>query len=192
MAEYEIHRDENYEYWVNGDKKPSVTAIMDAVGLYKNKEWFTPESAIRGRHIHQICEFIDLGCLDWDSVHPDYKGYVKAYQDFLQKVKPKWSHVEHSFYSPDFGYCGTLDRCGLVMDVPTILDIKTGAVSDNTGVQLAAYANAPGMGDSHVLQALHLQKNGKWKMPEAYSYRKGWDVFRACLKVYAFNQRGFK
>ena len=73
---------------------------------------------------------------------------------------------------------------------PSIVDIKTGAQLDTTGLQLAAYLYAYNKMESDVELArfaLHLKNNGKYKL---VPYRNHQDLnnFLAAVRVYHYKR----
>lgn len=196
---------DRHEYFVDGVHKVSVTQILKGGGVIDDT-WYTPESRERGRHVHEICEYIDKGILDWNSVHPDYKGYATAYLDFIKQANPIWTYIEHKLYNPQYDYCGTLDRCGFLFNGELwIIDIKSGTESKATEMQLAGYTHAAALtgvikNNCNTLEvlkteklqigALHLRKNGRFKL-YPYKYHVGWDGFLKAYRQLSIKERGF-
>ena len=187
----EIKRNDKHEYFINGVKKPSVTQILRGGGVINNA-WFTPESRERGSNVHTICEYLDCGTLDEKSIYAGYSGYIEAYRDFLKTCNPQWELIENKVYNAEYDYCGTLDRYGYLFNGEQwLIDIKSGSESRATEMQLSAYLKALG-GDIKKcnLGALHLRKNGKWKLIPCQLHT-GWAGFMEAYKIYSINERGF-
>ena len=66
-----------HRYTVNGQIIPSVTQIISAVGLYEfdfvNAETLAV-AAERGRFVHSMIEWYEIGELDESSIDPELKG----------------------------------------------------------------------------------------------------------------------
>ena len=128
--------------------RPSVTQVLKPL-----EDWFgVPASVLehaaeRGRAVHLATQFHDEGDLDEDTVHPEVMPYLKAYYRFLEEARPEWMGIEQIVHHERMGYCGMLDRHGVLHGVKKapecILDIKAVSVlSPATGVQTAAYDDA--------------------------------------------------
>lgn len=122
---------EKHIYRVEGVIVPSVSEILEpltAKHYGEVNELTLRLAAERGTAVHEACEELDYG---FDpEVYPEYAGYVDAYIAFLQDYRPEWYGIEQMVYNPTEGYCGTIDRWGLLRGkgpakVPAIVDIKT-------------------------------------------------------------------
>ena len=60
------YRDEDHQYWINGESVPSVTQVVDQLHNFSggNQEALA-RAAARGTLIHKACELFILGTLDW-------------------------------------------------------------------------------------------------------------------------------
>jgi len=185
---------------------PSVTTIMQDVGyysrLFKKKENdgeinFPTEAennvrvaADRGTAVHKITEDMDrdkpVGPIDIDLL-----PYVNAYKTFREENNIVVIEIETFVHNEEFWYAGALDRVMTINGTPSIVDLKTGAELDTTGIQLAAYQFAwEKMGGEKGLArfALHLKPNGNYKLVP-YRSREDLANFLAAVRVYHFKRR---
>jgi len=144
-----------HAYFADGERVPSVTQILDRVGLIES-EWFTEEHRRRGILVHMFIAMTNTGKVPKRDVKVEGYGaaaideaheYHKQYVKFLASMKGalKIEAVEQKVFDPMFGYAGRLDFSGLLAGLPTVFDVKTNRAG-YTPVwakwQLAAYANA--------------------------------------------------
>jgi hypothetical protein len=140
---------EKHEYRLNGLIVPSVTQILDFVGIsdFSGIPAETLEYAkIRGTMVHRATALDDEGSLDEESIDPVIVPYVEAWRKFKKELSFVPVLIERMVYHPVFGYCGTLDRTGNIEEdyfSEVIIDIKTGTVCvGSVGPQTAAYEEA--------------------------------------------------
>lgn len=127
-----------HTYTVDGRELPSVTQILERVGLkdnYNNDVFYCD----RGAAVHEATEFIDRDTLDPASVDPQIEPYLQAYRAFREQTGFEPLLIEQWLYSRQYGYAGTLDRVGWVNGKLAIFDIKTGPPARWHNLQLAAY-----------------------------------------------------
>jgi len=154
-----IFRSEDHSYWRGDERVPSVTQIIDDVGLI-DTTWFTPESRERGTAVHVGCQLLNERSLSWESVDPRIEPYIRAYDRFLLEidwVPESWEKIV------DGGtYAGTYD---LIMERPDgsriLIDIKSGCMPKWAGMQTAAYALPHALAQRGCLV---LSKNGTYKL----------------------------
>lgn len=134
MANIEFNA-EKHEYRIDGRIVPSVTEVIGAVlpGWQADSFYLS-----RGRAMHHACHLADEGRLDWDSVHPEIAGRVRAWQkfreDFPAKVVASETPIGHRIY----GFAGTLDRVLESYGELIICDLKS-SIAAQVRLQLAAY-----------------------------------------------------
>lgn len=136
-------KEENHEYYVDGNLFPSVTQILNIVDSYK---WVDKkilhQAAKFGTAAHRMTEFYDHGILNMDSVSPALMPYLDAWKKFLHETNFEILDIEYPIASK-LGYAGMLDRIGTIDGKLTILDIKTSnIIPKTTALQLAAYSHA--------------------------------------------------
>lgn len=138
-----------HEYRFNGLIVPSVTKILEAVGISDFSgipEYNLEYARIRGTMAHKATALDDMGELDEDSLDPVIIPYVEAWRKFKEEFAFVPLLIEHPIYHPIYGYAGTLDRTGNIendFDREILLDIKTGTIyMESVGPQTAAYEEA--------------------------------------------------
>lgn len=120
-----------------------------------------------------------------------YLGHLVAYVKFVKRFSPTWLDIECRLWNEQYGYAGTSDRVGILVDKETnteqfvILDIKTTSkVSPLANLQLAGYAmtlvDQPSDCSCYVLQ---LMKDGKYVF---YSMEVGRDEFQVFSGIAVF------
>lgn len=127
-----------HAYYLDGVEIPHVTGILHTAGLTREYGGFH-EAQWRGLHVHNACELYDLNDLDWNSVYPEWLGYVKAWARFRDDTGFQPTLIEFQAHHPAFRYAGTLDRRGILDGRPVQLDLKTGTEEDWHRYQTAGY-----------------------------------------------------
>lgn len=135
--------DEPHEYWLNGQLMYGFSAIVKAVG-WVDDSWFTEEGRWRGHCVHLGTRFIDEGNADWSTIAQEFFGYIMSYEKFKKEWNFRPRLIEIPLYHP-MGYGVTPDREGLTdhpgglwKDAPTIIELKSGAMSWVARYQTAA------------------------------------------------------
>lgn len=164
-----VFYDDTHEYSVDGVRVPGVSEIIRFMAreIYKDvAKWRMEEAAERGTLVHACCETLDkTGACE---VPNEISGYVAAYASFLRSHRVEWRGIEKALYHPQLLYAGTIDRYGILDDIPVVLDIKTNAQPNYALVdaQLGGYgllANAHGFtAQKHA--CLQLRKNGAYRL----------------------------
>jgi len=185
---------ETHEYRINGRLVPSVTRILESVGLidYSHIPWQIRQMALeRGRAVHEAIALDLAGDLDEESAEEiGILGYVLAARDAraaLGILVP--TAVEERVFHPKLDYAGTLDlRDGNIM-----LDWKTNQADYWVRFQLAAYAAClAGAGDGRWAGAsvrricVELHDDATYRLYEipAAGWLEDWQTFLAALRVY--------
>lgn len=184
-----------HQYKVDGKVVPSVTEILEhitAVGYGKVNPSILEEAKERGTAVHEMTENTDLG-FEPEYVDPFIEGYIVAYLRFLNDYDVEWDYIEHRFYEPLRGFCGTADRVGKLDGHPCVLDIKTASspsADQKIAVccQTAAY-NA-GLGDvGYDRYALYLHSDGSYDLFNCADYEEerdfsGWEMFKELCNLH--------
>ena len=103
------------------------------------------EAADWGTLVHLVCEMEDRK--DYESVdrllnlYPDLIPFWVAWRNWVEKYVECWILIEQVVKDDKLGVAGRIDRTGIIKgdDKPSIVDIKTGTVSAETGIRLAGY-----------------------------------------------------
>ena len=148
-----IFNAERHEYTLDGKVLPSVTTVLQDVGIidYSRIPRETRESALhRGRCVHVATQYDDeryFGIcrqpLDEASIDPEHMPYVQTWRRFRREKKFRADLIEHRAWHPQYRYAGTLDRTGFFEDHPAFrvcLDIKSGTAEPWVQIQTASYA----------------------------------------------------
>jgi len=209
-----IYDDDEHKYMIKTDdglvEAPSVTTIMKDVGYYSwnfttrepdpneirfpeppsEQEKKRDAAAKRGTAVHLMTEDLDRGHPLPDEVDEELFPYLKAYLAFKEDNKIEIHEIENIVFNEDFWYAGRVDRIMTINGTPAIVDIKTGAQLETTGLQLAAYLYAYKKMESDVELArfaLHLKKTGKYKLVR-YQNNQDLNNFLAAVRVYHFKR----
>ncbi len=153
--------DDVHEYFnrITRKRLPSVTEIIGVVignGKFKFVNDEVMERARqRGKLVHAACHQLDEDELDWEAWEEFDAQRVSAGEEpILPRVRSYQMWRDETGFIPmenekivaheELGYAGTLDKKGLLFAVPTIVDLKSGPVGDETAIQTAGYAIADG------------------------------------------------
>jgi hypothetical protein len=182
------YQDVEHVYTVDGIRRRSITELLKLAGLVDDR-WFTDASRIRGTAVHDLTSHFDLGALDVASCVSEYKGWLLAYVDAMQKFRPEWDEVEVPRVHPTRRFAGRPDRVGSVFNLRTIMEIKTGVVEYSHQVQTAMQAilvsaSDPLPADHWQRLTIYLRGDGKWKL-QPHRDRKDFQVAERILKEFA-------
>lgn len=185
---------EKHEYWLGESRLPSVTEILNDVGLisdYAKNE----EAALRGTYVHKACALLIDGELDWNSVDERITGYVKSFHLWVIHCGLNRQHpiVEKPGFNSDFGYGGTPDlifNAGIRSIAPLLVDLKSGTPAEWHRLQTAAYVN---MNDLPIMDraTVYLNRDGKMPLYKEHTDPIDWQNFKACVRVYRL-KRGMR
>lgn len=180
-------------YLVDGVEVPSVTTILQPLAsrAYASVNPSVLEYARnRGAAVHEALEMHDLG--GELEVTPETEGYIRAYLEWEQIYRPRWTGVEQIVYHEvfprdidkpmlkdgnDVDYIGTLDRIGYLNGTElAVVDIKTSNPSKEALVsvccQTAAYAEAVFNYDKPSRYGLFLKADGTYRFLDCKEYEK--------------------
>lgn len=177
-----------HSYTVNGVRYPSVTTILKDMGLI-DTSWFTPEACQRGTYAHQIIEWDQSGELDYDTIDNALIGYLDAWKKFVKDTDYRCISTERRMVSELYRFAGTADQVGLLNSQRAIIDIKSGAVSPCTSLQLAGYEI---LYDAPCKRfALQIMPDGKYKLTE-YKDRGDRSVFLSAVALWHWKLNNLK
>ena len=184
-------------YTVAGVERPSVTQILKDAGLI-DTTWYTEEARERGKAVHLATQFLDEDDLDWNTVVPNYRGYVQAWERFKTESRFQIGHdasgkllIEYRLFHSVSGYCGTLDRLGTIGTAEYLIDIKTGDAEQWHGYQIAAYSQCLPNPHSRKRMTVHLRASGSYSTREhaLTAFSSDWQVFAAAAVVWHAKHR---
>lgn len=192
-SSYVLEFDEQQHlYTVDGIIRPSVTQALKGAGLI-DISWYTDDARLRGQAVHAATRFLDEDDLDWETVVPEYRGYVQAWERFKHETSFQIGRDsegqllnEYRLYHAVFGYCGTLDRQGTIGTSDYLLDIKTGGPEDWHGYQLAGYSQCFPNALSRRRLTVHLNANGRYTTREypLDRFASDWQIFSASVVIW--------
>src|SRR5882672_9840353 len=161
---------EEHAYIVNNVRVPSVTQILEAVGLVDYSH--IPDSILDrkaeiGTAAHAACHYYDESDLNLETVADEVSPDVSAWMKFRAETGFKPELIEHRGIANVDGmeYGFTLDRIGMFRGRPHLIEIKcTAAVEIGWGPQTAAYEMAMRPTSKMALprMAVHLKPNGNY------------------------------
>lgn len=186
-----LTRNDQHEYFWKGAKVPGVNEVLKDAGFIDDA-WFTDEATLRGKHVHEACEFYDQDDLDFEFLHDSYKPYVEAYIKFRQDMPMNVVMSESMLYSKTCGFAGQLDRVFESADGSHFLiDIKTSAVKAKWWpIQLAAYGHL--IIDQYPaakLCSLRLDDKGRYDLSTPYFDVNNFFVFQSALVCYRWKRQ---
>ncbi len=118
-----------------------ITSEKEAVSaIYKTRD----RAGDRGRAVHEYAQWVGEGKPKGPAPLHAAVGYRNAVDSFFATMNPEVLFTEANVYNDTHGYAGTADLIAKISEDKTwLIDFKTGkAVYPETGLQLAAYANA--------------------------------------------------
>lgn len=180
---------EKHVYRVDGIEIPSVTQIMKplSAGVYGDvRQDVLQKAADRGTTVHDAIEvFIKYG---YKEIPEELVGYMDAFSDWWEKMKPEPIESEVRFFHPILRYAGTADLICKIDGEINLVDYKTTSKLNPMlcGVQLEAYAQALNANGIKVAnkRILHLTKDGKYK-DEHFDVNDAerWRVFQSLVTI---------
>lgn len=179
--------DADHSYFIDNAEVPSVTTILKAAGLY-DEDFFTEESRNRGTYCHKAALYYLQGDLVEENILEEYRGYIEAFKLFMaeSECKPIVEQCEVPLFSSIFRYAGTPDIPCMFKGRKSLIDIKTGAETPVTGVQLSAYVQL--MDSPSDRYGLYLKADGKYRLVP-YCNRKDLAVFNAAITMYQWRKK---
>lgn len=134
---------EAHRYTRDGVAIPSVTQVLQATGFVD----FSYVDAVRleraaelGRAVHRAIELHVLGDLAVDRLHPLVAARFNAYLQFERETGFVCTAIEQPLAHPLYGYAGTPDQRGHLLQGRAIVDTKISVQLGRwVGLQLAGY-----------------------------------------------------
>lgn len=202
-----------HEYYWNDVRVPSVTEILDDVGIvdYTSIPFAVRKMALqRGSDVHTATHYDDENDLEFDEelwlanpigyereyqrtgrgVAPTRAGYVAAWRKFRRETGFTPELIEHKGYNEAYGFAGTLDRMGTMIvgdkTIEVLLDIKCGDAPGWTRIQTASYASFFQSPRRFTRVAVELHKDNNYRLFrwEGKDWQADFNAFVACLSVY--------
>lgn len=169
MIDELVFYEKGHIYMLDGKQLPCVSDLCRFLNkeIYKDAPlWQLEAAADRGTSVHKATEQLDK--TGTAEICEEYAPYLQAYAAFLREHEVEWELVEHSDYSAEHGYAGTIDRYGKVDGLHTLLDIKTTytVYKPLCSASLNLYRIMLEGRQKPVerLMILHLKKDGRYKL----------------------------
>lgn len=129
--------------------------------LKKIPDYQRETSADLGSRIHVLVEKIARG--EEPLVTAEELPFVTAYREFVARYRPAFLAAEEMAFSLRWDYAGTLDAVAVIDGETWLLDWKTGSgIYPETGLQLAAYANADFIGRTGTAKKFRIPKASRY------------------------------
>lgn len=164
----------------------------------------TKQAADLGSMAHDLFERLARGeVINPRHVHADVKPHVAWFKEFLDKVQPRFLHLEETVWSDEHLYAGSFDAVAVIDGETVLLDWKTSrAVYDSVALQLAAYRYADriivaGSGESVPVPTmaggavLHVRPEG-WKLVPVECGPVVFDAFLKLRGIFDWEAEGKK
>lgn len=179
MPDFRFDKD-THTYWLGVARLPSVTQILDAVGLispYGKRQ----DAAVRGTLVHLASQYIFENRLNREQLDDQLKGYAKSLDLWIQGSGFQARHCEVSGYHKELLYAGSWDVDGMLPPHGEwLIDLKSGVPSAWHKYQTAAYKGI--LGRPVHRGALYLQKSGKPAKFRLHDDPQDWPKFVSFLK----------
>jgi len=182
--------DENtHTYSINDRIVPSVTQIL--TDIFGKRFWYDEWYAQRGRANHKAISYYVQGCLDFNSVSEEIKGYLDAFIKFINETGFKPINSEEKLFSTVYNFAGTPDLLLSKSNGKIILaDIKS-SVEQIVKLQLAGYDilyNEIKIKPNEYC-AIELKTDGCYKLHWFNDIQRMRNVFMSCLSIYNFKMQ---
>lgn len=177
-----------HKYTLDGMELISVTRVLELSGI-ADYRFSSEEAKTRGSFVHQATELIDRGTLDWSALDPILVPHCKAYQAFVEDVRPEILLSERPMYHAQYLFAGTLDRAMRINGRTSIVDFSTGDPPPAKRVQVATYRELAflcGGIPASVGYTLWLRNDGAYRLSppmDLNEMRRGLQIFLAALTV---------
>lgn len=124
-------------YAVGSRAVPSVTQVLEAVGMAPDLSHLPEYYRGRGQAIHRAMALQLLGTLDWSTLDERILSFVEHGAEFIETVGAKPLVVEHRWVHTALEYGGTLDLfCDSKLG-PLLIDWKSTFTDPAYDVQVA-------------------------------------------------------
>ncbi len=164
-------------YTYAGIQMPSVNQLLALAGVkpgekpgYISADVWDRASRF-GKASHKALELFDEGTLVYPDLDDNLKPIVMAWEEIKRTIGiSKFTAIELPVYSLRRWYAGMIDRVW----GDTLIDIKTGMVSDSDWFQLGGYSYAyrerTGKSIKRCIR-IKIYKHGKWRADEGIGSR---------------------
>lgn len=182
--------EETHIYKLDGVAIPSVTQAIKGAGLmdlsFVSKELLEAKADL-GKKIHTTTELYDRNNLDMNKLHPTLRGYLNAWIKFEDECQFIPTSIEMMKYHPLYRYAGRIDRIGMMQNVLTQVDLKSGVHHPSYAIQSAAYVELCNYGKPKAecikkRITVYLKEDGTYQLKE-YKDERDIRIFLASLTI---------
>jgi hypothetical protein len=104
-----------------------------------------------------------------------------------KEIEPMF--LEEPMVSELFRYGGTPDFVGMIDNVFTIMDLKTGGIYDEhyyqiCGYDFLQYEKTKELAQQGIILSIPRSEDESFQVQKITTFERGWDVFYYCLKIY--------
>ena len=182
----------SHTYRIDGRVVPSVTQVLAPLEDFSRVPRDVLEAArIFGQHVHEACDLLNRGELDWLSLDPALTPYVEGWRRFIEESGAVVMASEFPVGHDQLGYAGTPDVLIQMRDRLWIPDIKSTAVVPSTvGYQTAGYAKAYHRmtGQEPKRCCVLLDGAGRYKL-HTRNESSDWEMFVSALNCFKHKAR---
>jgi hypothetical protein len=176
--------------------KPALVPWANKLGLEGiDVKKYVDKLADVGTLAHQmILDYFKNVKMDFSEYSPEVKDKAEnSFLSFLEWVRSKKiipTFIEKSGISEGWGFGGTFDFYGVIDNVFTLIDFKTGSgIYPEMSIQLAAYKMLIEHNDENgVEQAMILRiprtEDEKFEIKVWTNLDKQWEIFKRLLEIY--------
>lgn len=164
---------------------PGSTDVIKAEGLVES-DWMSEDARWRGQVVHHGIRLLNEGVLDWETVDPALAGYIRSYEHFLKGTGFKILGYEEPMMGQGYGVIP--DLWGLLNNVTTVVELKTGPVPKWAALQTALQAAAIKLNKRIPIgkrYGLRLMADGS--ISKLVPFENPMDEFTALGMVWGFN-----
>lgn len=150
---------------------PHITGMLERTG-WVDDTFMTAASADRGTCVHTLTADYDLGALTVESCVSKFRPYLLAHAKAMDTLRPAWSRIEVPMVHSALRFGGRPDRVGHVLNIRSVLEIKSGVPTKSHAIQMALQAilaadDEPGLPAEHYQRlALYLKPSGRYSVTE--------------------------
>lgn len=184
---------ENHEYRIDGVVIPSVTQVIEAVGLSNfggvNNELLERAAAF-GDAVHAAINYKCKGTLDEDSIDPALIPYLQGWENFVEDYGYVRHETEYCGHSELYRFGFTIDQMGVfngkaIHMGKVLVDIKTGHPYPAHKYQMAGYVLGAGKEYKNIiLLYLNPEFHRGYKVVFSKNNKREQSVFLAALTIY--------
>jgi hypothetical protein len=148
-------------------------------------------AALRGTYVHDACQMYDEDDLDMAGLDSALDPYVLAWSRFRDESGFTPKLIEYIVHDPIRRFAGRIDRVGVMGTTfsNVLLDIKTGEVYPDAGIQLAAYLSCLPVEIKITKRiAVKLSNDGTYRVHE-FKSKDDLRLFHAAVQLWHWRKR---